>query len=90
MEQDLIQRAFAAYLKTEGLGADQPTSRSSVEAVGNFKYVVLRDERRVLAVYRLHNSGLLRRKRRWPLAFNTASAAAARKTGNVALEAAHG
>jgi hypothetical protein len=67
MDQALIQRAFAAYLQSDGL-AEQPTSKSSVEIVGDLRYVVLRNEqRRVLAVYRVRRSGLLRRMRRWPL-----------------------
>lgn len=70
MTQAVIQRAFGAYLKTDGITAEQPTSKSSVETVGDLKYVVLRGERRVLAVYRIRNSGLLRRARRWPLVLN--------------------
>jgi hypothetical protein len=70
MSQSLIQRAFVAYLQTDGTAAEQPTSKSSVETIGNLRYVVLRNERRLLAVYRVRNSGLLRRMRRWPLALS--------------------
>jgi hypothetical protein len=40
MAQALSQRAFSAYLQREGLDADQPTSASSVEKIGDLKYVV--------------------------------------------------
>lgn len=53
--QAMIQRAFSAYLETDGITAEQPTSKSSIETVGNLQYVVLRGERRVLAVYRIRN-----------------------------------
>jgi hypothetical protein len=80
MTQALIQRAFGAYLRSDGgITAEQPTSQSSVETIGDLKYVVLRNERhRVLAVYRVRKSGLLRRMRRWPLAINTMGGAATR------------
>jgi hypothetical protein len=70
MDQKLIQRAFSAYLQSDGLTVVQPTSRSSTETIGNLKYVVLRSDHLVLAVYRVRCSGLLRRMRRWPLALN--------------------
>jgi hypothetical protein len=73
MTQALIQRAYSAYLQSDGISTEQPTSRSGVEVIGDLKYVVLRNERRVLAVYRVRRSGLLRRMRRWPLALNNIS-----------------
>jgi hypothetical protein len=79
MAQALIQRAFSAYLQTDGITPDQPTSKSSVETIGNLEYVVLRNEWRIVAVYRVRNSGLLRRMRRWPLALNATGREAARE-----------
>jgi hypothetical protein len=39
--------------------------------IGDLKYVILRNERRrVLAVYCVRNSCLLRRMRRWPMCLN--------------------
>jgi hypothetical protein len=69
MDQDLIQRAFNAFLRSDGLAAEQPTSASSVETIcGDRRFVVLRNEQRVLAVYRVR-CGILRRAKRWPITF---------------------
>lgn len=69
------------------MAVDQPTSKSSVETIGDLDYVVLRNERRVLAVYRVRNSGLLRRMRRWPLALNSMGRANAERAGAALSEA---
>jgi hypothetical protein len=82
MNQALIQRAFTAFIQSDGLGSVQPTSASSVEQIGGLRYVVLRNgQGGVLAVYRVRNSGLLRRMRRWPpaLALVTSGTASAFK-----------
>jgi hypothetical protein len=81
MDQALIRRAFSAYLQSDGLGGEQPTSQSSVEttAAGR-RFVVLRNERRrILAVFRVRNSGFLRRMRQWPMSLNGMGSAPARE-----------
>lgn len=68
MDQRILQRAFAAYLKIDGTAAEQPIEHRSGELVcSGLRYVVLRSTRRVLAVYRVKNNGALRRMKRWPL-----------------------
>ena len=65
---DLLRRAFAAWFRTGGM--DQPANTSGVEAHEGHQYVVLRNVRGTLAVYRVKNDGMLRRMRRWPSALN--------------------
>ena len=68
MDQRILQRAFAAYLKIDGTAAEQPIEHRSGELIcEGLRYVVLRNARRVLAVYRVKNNGALRRMKRWPL-----------------------
>lgn len=62
---ELLQRAMAAYFR--GGGTDQPgRTESGVETVGELQYVVLRNVRGVLAVYRVRNDGMLKGLKRWP------------------------
>lgn len=62
---DLTRRAFTAYFRTGG--TSQPEVGSGVVAFDGKQYIVLRDKvRRVLAVYRVRNDGMLKRLRRWP------------------------
>ena len=68
MVDDLTRRAMAAYWRTEGEDADIPANDSGPEDHGGKKYVVLRNARGVLAVYRVRTSGALKRLRRWPAA----------------------
>jgi hypothetical protein len=64
----LLQRAFAAYLKFDGAAAAQPIATcSGVQQLDGLKYVVLANRNRVCAVYRIKNDGSLRRMRRWPM-----------------------
>jgi hypothetical protein len=71
----LLDRAWRAYLATDRTSLDQPDARDSGEQVfGGLRYVVLRHERRTLAVYRVRGNGLLRRMKRWPLELGRASA----------------
>lgn len=65
----LIQRAWRAYQKTEGVRAEQPSvAHSEVCHINGRDYVALRSERKTLAVYRVrHDTGALRRLRVWPL-----------------------
>lgn len=63
-ETELTRRAFAAWFRAGG--TDQPSAGSGVETAGGKDYVVLRNVRGVLGVYRIRNDGLLKRLRRWP------------------------
>lgn len=72
MDEDnikLINRAFRAYLSTEGAGAVQPSPiHSGTRCLNGLAYVVLRNERATLAAYRVRtDTGALRRLRRWPM-----------------------
>ncbi len=68
---ELTARAVVAYYRT---GGDvQPNSYSGVCEHAGLKYVVLRNNTvGILAVFRVHNSGSLKRMvRRWPKAIET-------------------
>ena len=71
-DEDLIRAAFAAYFRTGGY--DQPANSSDVHEHGDRSYVVLENGRGVLAVYRVLNSGQLKRLRRWPAALTEVAA----------------
>lgn len=65
----LKARACAAYFKTEGHDAAQPSEIDSGEIEhGGKRYVALRNRDGILAVYRVRNDGMLKRLRRWPSA----------------------
>lgn len=72
VDQNLVNRAFAAYFKTarqEGYSADIPSNRSQVMSHNGKHYVVLANGIwDVLAVYRVRNDHFLKRLRRWPAA----------------------
>jgi hypothetical protein len=59
---------MAAYFRSnKGPIVDQPSSNDSgVTSVESKKYVVLRNARGVLAVYRVRNDGMLKGLKRWP------------------------
>ena len=63
---DLTRRAFAAYFRGADYGVDQPANYSGPVEYQGRKYVVLRNARGPLAVYRVRTSGALKRLRRWP------------------------
>lgn len=66
-EKDLMRRAIAAYYRSEGVESMQPrVSDSGVESVDDKDYVVLRNVRGVLKVYRVRNDGVLKGLKRWP------------------------
>ena len=65
-EDDLLRRAIAAYYRGAGPGVMQPANTSSVDTVDGLHYVVLRNVRGVLAVYRVRNDGVLKGLKRWP------------------------
>lgn len=64
--EDLTRRAMVAFFRAPDRYNEQPDlARSSVDAVGDRQYVVLRNVNGVLAVYRI-KSGVLRRLIRIP------------------------
>lgn len=75
MAQTYLERAFRAYLAANGSAAELPAADlSGEERLNGLKYVVLRNERRVLAVYRKRSdTGALRRMKRWPIALGSAA-----------------
>jgi hypothetical protein len=65
----LLRRAFAAYFRSGGEFAMQPSASNSGLVFHNDKaYVVLRNGSDTLAVYRVRNDGILKGLRRWPAA----------------------
>jgi hypothetical protein len=72
-DKDLLRRAYAAYFRgLDGSFRDQPSSSSSGVEVHNGKYyVVLRNIRGVLKVYRLRTDGALKGLHRYPKAFDS-------------------
>ncbi|MGC9543602.1 hypothetical protein [Streptomyces sp. UG1] len=66
MNSSLESRALAAYFRYQGGDTiDQPSLCEEAEHDG-LNYVVLSNQHRTLAVYRVQNSGQLRRLKRWP------------------------
>lgn len=68
-DAELLNRAIRAYYiatKKEGGAVDQPANDSGIFKKVGKRYVVLRNVRGVLAVYRIRNDGLLKRLKRWP------------------------
>jgi hypothetical protein len=65
--KNLLKRAFAAYYRSgEGEMPIQPSQYSDVETLDGKEYVVLRNVNGVIAVYRVMNSGQLKRLKRYP------------------------
>lgn len=62
----LINRALAAYFRTEAAPMQPARSDTGVETHDGKVYVVLRNIGGLLAVYRVQNRGQLKRLRRWP------------------------
>ena len=63
-EGELLRRAYAAWFRSGG--SDQPGSSSSVDVADDKQYVVLRNARGTMAVYRVRTDGILKRMKRWP------------------------
>ena len=63
--EDMTRRAFAAWFKTGGMDAAGGRDSGCEEHDGKH-YVVLRNIRGVMAVYRIGNDGNLRRMKRPP------------------------
>ena len=61
---EYYNRALAAYFRSGGI--DRPSSDSGEYELNGRHYVVLRNIKGTLAVYRVKNDGYLRRLRRWP------------------------
>jgi hypothetical protein len=69
MNANLTQRALAAYFRMGG--NQQPSqSASGIETLAGKDYVILRNVRDVLAVYRVLNNGALKFMRRYPRTFD--------------------
>jgi hypothetical protein len=68
-KKGLIARAIEAYLRTGG--PDQPGRDSEERDLDGRHYVVLRNTRGFLAVYRLEGDGGLRRLGEWPVELET-------------------
>jgi hypothetical protein len=61
---DLLSRAYAAYFRSGGV--DHPSNSSDAIIFGGKTYVVLCNVHGILAIYRVLNSGQLRRLRHYP------------------------
>lgn len=74
-EKDLCRRAMAAYYRSAGDGAMQPSQPDLVEHEG-LSYVVLQNTHGILAVYRVrvvNGQPVLKGLKRWPKEFGTAA-----------------
>jgi hypothetical protein len=71
---ELLARAIQAYYvahRREGTIADQPNiSDSGTEAHDGKRYIVLRNSKGTLAVYRVRRHGGLKILKRWPAILN--------------------
>ena len=71
---ELLARAIKAYYvahRREGTIADQPNiSDSGTEAHDGKRYIVLRNSKGTLAVYRVRRDGGLKILKRWPAILN--------------------
>ncbi|MEJ2626915.1 MAG: hypothetical protein P8Z80_21215 [Pseudolabrys sp.] len=86
----LKERAFRAYLATDGISAEQPNDGVSAAGLLNgLDYVVLASSTRTVAVYRVGRTGKLRRLKRWPLALGRSSNPAAVAGRRAEAGAAH-
>ena len=74
LDGDFLRRAYAAYFRegeSNGYTMDQPAQGSSgVESYDGKYYVVLRNVRGVLKVYRVLNNNALKGLRRYPKVFD--------------------
>ena len=65
--ESLLTRAFAAHFRAASEGAPvQPSNASDVRTVDGKTYVVLRNVRGIIRVYRVRNDGMLKGLKRWP------------------------
>ena len=66
---ELLARAFSAWFRhgrKVGGAIDFPGNESAVEEDHGHQYVILRNVRGVMAVYRVRNDGILKSLKRWP------------------------
>jgi len=73
LHNDFERRALKAYFRAAnavGAQADQPKTPETWTDGDGKMYVVLRNVRGVLAVYRIGNDDRLRRLKRWPTELN--------------------
>jgi hypothetical protein len=77
MMEPILARAYRAYFMSaarEGYEVDQPSGNlSGQEEVGDKSYVVLRNAKGILAVYRIRHDDMLKRLKRWPAELGEAS-----------------
>jgi len=67
-DRPILRRAWRAYLASDGASAEQPDTRhSGARCLNKLDYIVLANEYRTLAVYRVRHSGALKRLRCWPM-----------------------
>jgi hypothetical protein len=66
-EEQVMRRAYAAWFRYGGT-AQPGASDSTIEEYAGRDYVVLRNGRGVMAVYRIRPNGALKGMRRWPAA----------------------
>jgi hypothetical protein len=69
-EQDIEQRAFAAYFRFTENALQPSRNLSGEETVNGKRYVVLRNTNGILAVYRVKPDGALKGLKRWPAALD--------------------
>ena len=65
-DKTFTERAITAYHRKYGKNAAFPSSDNSEETHAGRHYVVLRNVRGILAVYRVQNNAALRQLKRWP------------------------
>jgi hypothetical protein len=68
-DNELLARAFSAwfrYCRKTGSLPDFPGNDSGVEEDHGHQYVILRNVRGIMAVYRVRNDGILKSLKRWP------------------------
>jgi len=65
-----LDRALRSYFRSFPIGPQPSSYSSGMEQHGGHTYAVLRNINGVLQVYRIRNSGSLKRLKRWPAIFN--------------------
>jgi hypothetical protein len=70
LDEVRYRRARNQRFTVEGGAAAITCPECLIEAHEGHKYVVLRNVRGALAVYRVRNDGMLKRMKRWPVAID--------------------
>jgi hypothetical protein len=68
-DQRIHQSRLSGLFKS-GSNVDQPSNDSGEVSIAGKNYVVLRNVRGIMAVYRVRNDGALKRLKRWPEGLN--------------------